>query len=160
MDRIESLEAFQFSRASERKKAKKGKPAPAASFPAALESAGTEGGQYDVLEAPRQGLPLEELLDAVHESGEALVEVQSLENIRRYRQAVRSFLDYVVHAMLEVQERTSGTNVQKRKRFTQLRVIDEKLEKLVTGVLQSQHRQIELLERINEIQGLLVDLIT
>jgi uncharacterized protein YaaR (DUF327 family) len=158
MDRIESLEAFQFSRASERKKARKGKSV--GSFSEALQSADAESGQYDVLDAPRQQLPLEQLLDAVHESGEALVESQSLENVRRYRQAVRSFLDFVVKTMLEVEEKTSGTHVAKRKRFTQLRVIDEKLEKLVTGVLQDQHRQIELLERINEIQGLLVDLIT
>ena len=31
---------------------------------------------------------------------------------------------------------------------------------LVAAVLQNQHRQLELMERIDEIQGLLVDLIT
>jgi uncharacterized protein YaaR (DUF327 family) len=160
MDRIESLEAFQFSKASERKKTKKGKPASPTGFPAALESAGAESGSYDVLDAPTQQLPLEELLDAVHERGEALVESQSLENVRRYRQAVRSFLDYVVKSMVQVEEKTSGATVAKRKRFTQLRIIDERLEKLVAAVLQNQHRQLELMERIDEIQGLLVDLIT
>ncbi|MBN1835752.1 MAG: YaaR family protein [Spirochaetales bacterium] len=160
MDRIESLEAFQFSKPSERKKARKGNPSAPASFPAALESAGAESGRYDVLDAPRRGLPLEELLDAVHERGEALLDSQSLDNVRRYREAVRSFLDYVVKEMLEVQEKTSGASIARRKRFTQLRVIDEKLEQLVTGVLQNQQRQIELMDRINEIRGLLVDLIT
>jgi uncharacterized protein YaaR (DUF327 family) len=158
MDRIESLEAFQFAKPSERKKTKKGKPAKLAGFPTVLERAGTENEEYDILGAPGRSLPLEELLDEVHESGEALAGSQTLENIKRYREAVRSFLDYVVKAMLEVEEKTSGANILKRKRFIQIRIVDEKLERLVTGILQDQHRQIELLERINEIQGLLVDL--
>lgn len=160
MDRIESLEAFQFSKPSERKKTKRGRPLKSARFPSVLESASSGDQRYDATDAPRQNLALEELLDEVHESGEVLVGAQSLGNIRRYREAVRSFLDYVVKSMLEVQEKTSGTNVLKRKRFTQIRIIDEKLERLVTAVLQNQHRQIELLERIDEIRGLLVDLIT
>ena len=96
----------------------------------------------------------------MHGSGEVLIETQSLESVKRYRQAVRSFLDYVVKAMLKVEETTSGGSVARRKRFTQIRIIDEKLERLVSGVLQNQKRQLDLLEGINEIQGLLVDLMT
>jgi uncharacterized protein YaaR (DUF327 family) len=50
--------------------------------------------------------------------------------------------------------------VQKRKRFTQIRVIDQRLEQLVTAVLQNQGKQLNILERVNEIRGLLVNLIT
>jgi uncharacterized protein YaaR (DUF327 family) len=159
MDRIESLEAFQFSRPSERKKTKKSGNSKPSRFSSILETAGSETEQFDASEEGAQKLPLEELLDEVHESGEALIEAQSLENIKRYRQAVRSFLDQAVKAMIGVEEQTSGANILKRKRFTQVRVIDVKLERLVAEVLRNQHRQLELLERINEIQGLLVDLV-
>jgi uncharacterized protein YaaR (DUF327 family) len=160
MDRIESLEAFQFSKPSERKKTKRSKPLPPSRFSSILEAAGGESGQYDVLDAPRQDLPLEELLDEVHESGEALIEAQTLDNFKRYRQAVRSFLDQVVRSMVAVEEKISGTDVLKRKRFTQIRIVNERLERLVAVTFQNQQRQIDLLERINEIKGLLVDLMS
>jgi len=73
---------------------------------------------------------------------------------------VRSFLDYVVNNMLAVEEQTSGNNILRRKRFTQVRIIDGRLERLVAEVLQNQGKQLDLLEKINEIRGLLVDLIT
>jgi uncharacterized protein YaaR (DUF327 family) len=160
MDRIESLEAFQFSRPSERKKSKRAGSSKRMRFSSILEGAGKESEPYDVSEEGIRELPLEELLDEVHESGEALIEAQSLEHVKRYRQAVRSFLDQVVKVMIGVEEQTSGTGVLKRKRFTQIKIIDGKLERLVAEVLRSQHRQLELLERVNEIQGLLVDLMS
>ena len=162
MDRIESLEAFQFSKPSERRKAGRGRSSKAARFSSALDRAHAENRQYDPADYAdgTLSLSLEELLDEVHGSGEVLIETQSLESVKRYRQAVRSFLDYVVKAMLKVEETTSGGSVARRKRFTQIRIIDEKLERLVSGVLQNQKRQLDLLEGINEIQGLLVDLMS
>jgi uncharacterized protein YaaR (DUF327 family) len=41
-----------------------------------------------------------------------------------------------------------------------VKIIDNKLESLVQAVLQNQGKQLDVLERINEIRGLLVDLIT
>jgi len=78
----------------------------------------------------------------------------------RYRQAVSAFLAYIVNNMLTVEEQTSGGNILRRKRFTQLKVIDNKLESLVQAVLRNQGKQLDVLERINEIRGLLIDLIT
>jgi len=103
---------------------------------------------------------LEELLDEVHERGEMLAESQSLENIKRYRAAVSEFLEFVVSNMLTVEERSSGGNIARRKRFTQVKIIDTKLESLVQGVLRNQGKQLDVLEKINEIRGLLIDLIT
>jgi hypothetical protein len=160
MDRIESLEAFYFSKPSERKKTKRSKPLPPSRFSSLLEAVRGESGQYDLLEAPRPDASLEELLDEVHESGEALIEAQTLDNFKRYRQAVQSFLEQVVRSMVAVEQKVSGTDVLKRKRFTQIHVVNEKLERLVAETFQNQRRQIDLLERVNEIKGLLVDLMS
>jgi uncharacterized protein YaaR (DUF327 family) len=59
-----------------------------------------------------------------------------------------------------VEEQTSGGNILRRKRFTQVKIIDKKLESLVRAVLNNQGRQLEVLAKINEIRGLLIDLIT
>ena len=115
---------------------------------------------FDLEAHGEHGENLAELLDEVHERGEMLVEKQSLENIKRYRQAVSEFLKLVVSNMLTVEEQSSGGNIARRKRFTQVKIIDRKLESLVAGVLRNQGKQLDVLEKINEIRGLLIDLIT
>ncbi|UCF97958.1 MAG: DUF327 family protein [Spirochaetaceae bacterium] len=161
MDRIESLDGSYLSGRSRRKKDKSTKKLQGRSFETIVEQA-TEGGSplFDADVHADHGSNLEELLDEVHQSGEMLIENQSMNNIKRYRQAVTAFLDYVVSKMLTVEEQTSGGNILRRKRFTQVKIIDNKLERLVGSVLQNQGKQLDLLDRVNEIRGLLIDLIT
>lgn len=161
MERIESLDGSYLSGRSRRKKSKSAKKLKAQSFESVVEEAAQELSSYfDLDDHSGHRENLEELLDEVHETGEMLVESQSLENIKRYRGAVRSFLDYVVSNMLAVEEQTSGNNILRRKRFIQVKIIDGRLERLVAELLQNQGKQLDLLEKVNEIRGLLVDLIT
>ncbi len=161
MERIESLDGSYLSGRSRRKRSKSTKKLKAKSFDSVVEeSAQDQSPYFDLDDNSEHRENLEELLDEVHETGEILVENQSLEIIKRYRRAVRSFLDYVVSNMLAVEEQTSGSNILRRKRFTQVKIIDGRLERLVAEVLQNQGKQLDLLEKIDEIRGLLVDLIT
>ena len=89
-----------------------------------------------------------------------LVGEKGTDFFKRYRQAVRGFLDCVLARLTVLEEKTSAAGVRKRKRFTQIRIVDQKLERLVADLLASQHRQLDILGRINEIVGLLVDLLT
>lgn len=110
------------------------------------------------------GLPPEKilsaLLDEVHSAGDSLKEKPLPDNIVAYKNAVRSFVRYVVDRAYTVTESTSGGNILKRKKFTQVQVIDQKLEQLAAGILSNQRSQLGLLERIEEINGLLVDLLS
>jgi uncharacterized protein len=102
---------------------------------------------------------LERLLDTVHEAGEKLKTELSLASIQEYKTAVRSFLKKVVSASFALEERTSGSSIAKRKKFTLVKVVDEKLERLAAEVLVGQKDQIEILRRLDEIHGLLIDLL-
>lgn len=161
MDRIESVDGSHLSRRSSRKKGKSTKKLKGRTFASAIAQVGEQESPF--LDLDDQGPHrenLEGLLDDVHERGEMLVQSQTLENIKRYKQAVSAFLEYVVNNLLAVEQRNSGGNILRRKRFTQVKIVDAKLERLVAAVLQNQGKQLDLLEKINEIQGLLVDLIT
>jgi hypothetical protein len=159
MDRVEPLDGSYPFRRSERKKSREKKDSPISRFPPLMESAHPEElTQEGSLQEPERGLVA--LLDGVHEEGERLKEAPTLENIRRYKQVVRGFLNLALKRMLTIDERTSGASIQKRKRFTQIRIIDQKLEKLVADVLRNQSRQLDILEKVDEIHGLLVDLLT
>jgi hypothetical protein len=161
MDKVDSLDAAFFARRSDEKKTRKKTRAGRRRFTDAIQEArGGETQNAELAGSGGDGRSLEVLLDEVHSSGEELLEAQSLQNIKRYRQAVRGFLDCVLARLTVLEEKTSAAGVRKRKRFTQIRIVDQKLERLVADLLASQHRQLDILGRINEIVGLLVDLLT
>jgi uncharacterized protein YaaR (DUF327 family) len=102
---------------------------------------------------------LQGLLDDVHSSGDALRDRPFPDEIIRYKQAVRNFLHYVVENGYTVEEQTSGGNILKRKKYTMVQVVDRKLEQLAAGIMAGQTSQLQLLSRIEEIAGLLVNLL-
>ena len=100
------------------------------------------------------------LLDAVHEAGEALKKDPVFGPLNDYKTAVRRFLRYVLDHGLETGEIAGIRNPQtmQQKKYVILRVVDEKLERLTAHVLKGQADQLDILRRIDEINGLLVDL--
>lgn len=106
---------------------------------------------------------LEDLLDDVHQQGEKLVNNPSLNSIELYKKSVRNFISYVIKQALKV-EAIEGAKFNrfkpsnKQKRYTLISVIDDKLDKLAAGILMNQGKQLNLLAKVEEINGLLVDL--
>jgi uncharacterized protein YaaR (DUF327 family) len=100
---------------------------------------------------------LQELLDDVHSAGDALKQRPLAEEIKQYKRAVRHFLHYVVENGYGIKTENYLFNHEKRRKV-QIEVVDQKLEQLASGILSGQLGQVELLARLDEITGLLVDL--
>ncbi|HEY9593961.1 MAG TPA: DUF327 family protein [Spirochaetia bacterium] len=161
MARIDSLgEPYQYPVPDRKKTGRKDK-AQGQRFSEMVESA-AEGGGPDAedLDEQRRRHTVEEMLDAVFSAGDILKKTPTLEAIKDYKHKVREFIKYAVEHSIAVEETTSGTNILKRKRFTLMKVIDEKLEALALSVLGAQKEQMAILARIDEINGLLVDFIS
>ncbi len=158
MDRIDSLgSSSSFRRPGKKKVGKKS----LARFSQAEESVKESTVPFaGFLELSAATGTVEELLDGVTEAGDRLKRSQTTEDIRAYRLAVKNFLRFIVDHVLDVEEHVSGVNVLKRKKFTLVRVIDQKLESLANAVLLGQSDQLDVLRRLEEINGLLVDLTT
>jgi len=91
----------------------------------------------------------------------------------RYKQAVRNFINYVVQNCYSKEDEEGILNKFKpsfkgkrgtpeateAKRYVKIQVIDKKLEDLAAMLLSSQGRQMELVSRLEEIKGLLIDLL-
>jgi uncharacterized protein YaaR (DUF327 family) len=117
---------------------------------------------------------VQELLDAVRSTGDDLGQRPFPEEILRYKKAVRNFLHYVVQNGYELEEHIGVPNSQKpgykgslwepaaknAKGYHVIQVVDQKLEQLAAGILEGQVSQLELLSKLEEIKGLLVDLIS
>jgi uncharacterized protein len=158
MARIDSLgESFQYP-VSDKKKANRKEKTHHRVFSHLVESAdgstAPDTGDYDGAGRHRA---LEELLDDVFAAGDHLKSAPTLEAIKDYRQKVKAFVKYAVEHSIAVEETTSGANILKRKRFTLVKVIDEKLESLALSVLAAQKEQLTILAQIDEINGLLVN---
>jgi uncharacterized protein YaaR (DUF327 family) len=108
---------------------------------------------------PLSETALQALLDDVHSSGDELKNRPFPDEIIRYKKAVRNFIHYVVENSYILEEKTSGVNLRRRKKFTLVQVVDRKLEQLAVGIMAGQTNQLELLSRIDEIAGMLVNLL-
>jgi len=127
---------------------------------------------------PLRDLPVSEdtvnaLMDEVRDTGDILRTRPFPEEIMRYKQAVRNFMNYVVKNTYALEHENGipnylrpaykgrrGTPESKNSnRYTKIQVIDKKLEDLAAMLLNSQSQQMELVSRLEEIRGLLVDLL-
>jgi uncharacterized protein len=127
---------------------------------------------------PLRDLPVSEetvnkLMDDVRNTGDFLLRRPFPEEIMRYKQAVRNFLNYVVKNSYALEHDEGiknslrpgfkgkrGTPEADNKRmYTKIQVIDKKLDDLASMLLTGQSRQMELVSRLEEIRGLLVDLL-
>ena len=102
----------------------------------------------------------ESLLDEVHETGDALSGATNMANILSYRKAVQKFLRHTMRRILAVEQKMSGSNILKQKQFTLIKTINRKLESLVADLLEGQKERLAILERVDEINGLIVDLVS
>ena len=101
---------------------------------------------------------LETLLDEVHETGDRLKENPTVDLVQAYKKAVRDFVHYVVERSFSVEQKTSGRNILKRNAYFRVSVIDASLEKLAAEILRNQRDNLEILRRVDEINGMLIDL--
>ncbi|MFW6231658.1 MAG: YaaR family protein [Spirochaetota bacterium] len=159
MERISGDGFFSYRRDVERKKDSRraGSSQPVRSFSSELGR-----GEETAAIAPTGPGTVEEesavLLDAVFEAGDRLKRERDTATLVAYREAVKRFLSAVVERGLDIEERTSGSNILRRKRYALVKVVDGKLEQLAAGMIANQREQLQLLARIDEINGLLVDL--
>ncbi|MEX2444348.1 MAG: DUF327 family protein [Alkalispirochaeta sp.] len=103
--------------------------------------------------------PTEHLFDQVHQAGERLLNENTYSAAQSYREAVQRFLRKVVPDANGIQIEESGYSVLSRKRYYLLTEINRSVDRLVSGLLGTQKKQIDILRRLEEIQGMLVDLI-
>ena len=127
---------------------------------------------------PLPDLPVSEetinfLMDEVRSAGDTLRGRPFPDEIVRYKRAVRNFMHFVVDHCYDLDHETGipkflkpgykgprGTpEAMKQITYTKIEVIDKKLEDLAAMLLASQATQLELASRLEEIKGLLVDLL-
>jgi uncharacterized protein YaaR (DUF327 family) len=135
----------------------KAKGGPRSFFSDMLESLAQQGELGPLREFAPSDEALTALEDAVHSAGDALRDRPFQKEILEYKRAVRNFVNYVVANAFEI-EKSQTWRGGKQRFYSQIRVIDGKLEELAAAILSGQTSQLERVSKLDEIKGLLVDL--
>jgi uncharacterized protein YaaR (DUF327 family) len=167
--------AFGAARNEEKKRSKGIKRSGGADFSRVFEE--IQGKTAEALgplpDLPVSGETVSLLMDEVHSAGDELRSRPFPEEIVRYKQAVRNFMHYVVKNSYKVDTSEGiprflrpnyrgqrGTpKSQERQPYITVQVVDRKLEELAAVLLSGQRQQLELSARLEEIHGLLIDLV-
>jgi uncharacterized protein YaaR (DUF327 family) len=117
---------------------------------------------------------IDRLLEDLRIAGDTLQKRPFPPEILSYKRAVRNFIRYVVDNGYRVEEQLGipqylrpnykgqrgGADAQKRLSRHMIQVVDQKLEELAANLMRGQISQLEILSHLEEIKGLLVDLVS
>ena len=103
---------------------------------------------------------VDELLNDITAQGNRLAEHMDIRDMKRYRGLIKDFLNEVVYRS----HRSSRENFLDRKGrhrvYGIIRLIDQNLDELASELVEDEKDHISILERIGEIKGLLLDILT
>lgn len=103
---------------------------------------------------------LDKLLGQIDEQGDKLSHKRTFKELVRYKKMVQQFVKEAVGKMYNVKEEFSTYGSGNHKVYNLVEKVDESLEELTELVLNKQSTQLEILDRIDEVRGMLVDIYT
>ncbi|MGJ9383327.1 YaaR family protein [Salipaludibacillus sp. CF4.18] len=100
---------------------------------------------------------LNELLTKIDDQGKTLSESRTIDELRKYKQLVKEFMDDAVKLGLSLEERKGFNRRGRTKVYKIVREVDQKLLNLTDAVLNEQKKGLDILNMVGEIRGLLVN---
>ncbi len=97
-------------------------------------------------------------LAVIDEAAEALCRSVTLRNLKRYKELVREFIRLLTAKAYAVQQEAGFDRYGHRHLYTIVTQIDMELDALTREVMKSQADNIDLVSRLDEIRGLLLDI--
>ncbi len=111
----------------------------------------------------RQGSKMEteqltRLLGDISAAGERVARSRSLRELTRFKMLVKRFLQEAVNHGLETKQSHTWNRFGEGRRLKIVETVDERLVELTQDLLDEEKETIDLLDKIGEIKGLLINL--
>jgi len=103
---------------------------------------------------------LAEMKQAIDKQGERLADRVDVRELEKYRRLIREFLDEIVSNGYTFSREDAYAARGKHRYIATVKIVDEKLDALGKEVLKEHADKIEVLNKIDDIRGLLLDLMT
>jgi uncharacterized protein len=101
---------------------------------------------------------LDQILDELGRQGERLAAAQNFAELERYKELVAEFLRTVTKGVGRLHFTDAGNQAKNAKVHVILQKVDLEMDALAKDVLARQSTQLRILERLDQIRGLLLDL--
>lgn len=109
--------------------------------------------------AERTNEQLQQKLQDIHRQGERLAKLMTVRELKLYRSMVKKFLEDTVRRGVGLKEVRGFDRRGRVKRYKLLDEIDETLVSMAEELLDSEQGRLELLNKIGEIRGILINLL-
>ena len=102
---------------------------------------------------------LKELIDEIDREGQNVLAHPSRETVEKYKIIVKAFLEKAVSKSYEMRGSRSSEKAKKKSLYSIVVQIDEKMAELTETVIRDQRPILRLAGKMEEIRGLLMDLL-
>ncbi|MCQ2494833.1 MAG: YaaR family protein [Lachnospiraceae bacterium] len=113
----------------------------------------------NIEEAELQGR-LNALMEEITSEGQKLAKRRDVKDMRHYRSLVKSFLNEIVSRSHEFSRENFLDKRGRHRVYGIVRLVDENLDDLAQALMSDEKDNIDILGKIGEIQGLLLDIFT
>ncbi len=110
-------------------------------------------------DADRTQEQLQQKLQDIHRQGDRLAKVMTVRELKLYRQMIKQFLEDTIRRGVVLKEVKGFDRRGRIKRYKLLDEIDTTLVLMAEDLLDSEQGRIDLLNKIGEIRGLLINLL-
>jgi uncharacterized protein YaaR (DUF327 family) len=100
------------------------------------------------------------LLDGIDEQGKRMANSMDLRELLAYKTRVKAFMEEVISGMLRFTKNSSTDRRGRHRIFSLVKKINRELEELTDEMLKQQKDRFKILEKADNIKGLLIDLYT
>lgn len=100
------------------------------------------------------------MMEEITRQGEGLAKKRDIRDMKRYRTLIKNFLNEVVTRSHSFSRENFLDRRGRHRVYGIIRLVDENLDELAKALLQDEKDDLEILSRIGEIQGLLLDIFT
>ncbi|WNS81295.1 YaaR family protein [Domibacillus sp. DTU_2020_1001157_1_SI_ALB_TIR_016] len=117
----------------------------------------------DVIANKRQNAALEKMNRMVKDievQGEKLAEHRTIDDLRKYKKMVKEFMQEAVDSGLQLEEQRGFNRRGRTKVYKIVKEVDSRLTQLANDVINKEKSQLDILSKVGEIQGLLVNIYT
>jgi uncharacterized protein YaaR (DUF327 family) len=103
---------------------------------------------------------IKEMMKGIMDQGNKLSEHMDIRDLKVYRGMISNFINEVVVNSHKFSRENFLDKRGRHRVYGIVRVVNEKLDELAKELIKSEKRQMDILDRIGEIQGLLLDIVT
>ena len=103
---------------------------------------------------------VDSLLNDITLQGERIAQHMDIRDLKRYRGLIKEFMNEVVYRSHKFSRENFLDRKGRHRVYGIIRKVDENLDELATALVSDEQDHIAILEKIGEIEGLLLDIFT